>query len=78
MSDSEDELFIPFKKRGNLWNDIEPVPQFSDDVEILKIQYEDKYKETNDYFRAILQKNEISMRAYHLTTEVITVRIYFI
>jgi len=65
--------FIPFKKRGDTWLDIQPVPQFSDNVEILKIDYSDSLREINDYFRAILQKNEISKRAYDLTTELIMV-----
>jgi hypothetical protein len=71
------EEFIQFKNRGTLWADIEPIPQFSDSVEILKIEYDDKTREINDYFRAILHKNEISKRAYNLTTELIMV-IYFI
>jgi hypothetical protein len=65
--------FIPFKERGDIWKDIEPVPQFSDKVEILKIDYSDKMKEINDYFRAIIHKNEFSIRAYDLTTELIMV-----
>ena len=68
--------FIPFKKRGGKWNDLEPLPQFSEDVEILKIDYDPATKELNDYFRAILHKNEISERAYELTKEVITVYIH--
>jgi protein farnesyltransferase/geranylgeranyltransferase type-1 subunit alpha len=68
--------FIPFKERGELWKDIDPVPQFTDNVEILKIDYDDKFREINDYFRAILHKNEISVRAYNLTTELILVN-YF-
>jgi len=73
--DSDEETqkpqFIPFKKRGDIWSDIEPVPQFSDNVEILKIDYSNDVREINDYFRAILQNNEISIRAYNLTTEMI-------
>lgn len=66
--------FISFKKRGDLWKDVEPVPQFTKNVEILKIDYSEKFREINDYFRAILHKNEISVRAYNLTTELIMVR----
>lgn len=65
--------FIRFKDRSGKWSDIEPLPQFSEDVEILKIDYDPATKELNDYFRAILHKNEISERAYELTKEVITV-----
>ena len=76
--DEEDEelsspKFVPFKKRGDVWQDVEPVPQFSDEVEILKIDYDPVTREINDYFRAILQRNEISDRAYALTQELITV-----
>jgi hypothetical protein len=70
------EKFIPFHKRGELWLDIIPIPQFSDKVEILKINYDDATREVNDFFRAILHKGEISKRAYDLTTEVINVFIY--
>ena len=68
--------FIPFKERGNLWADVEPIPQFSDQVEILKIDYSEKLRQINDFFRAILHKNEISMRAFDLTTELIEVFLY--
>ena len=66
--------FIPFSKRGDEWKDICPIPQFTDKVEILRIEYSQEADEINSYFRAILQKNEISIRAYNLTTEVINVR----
>lgn len=72
------EHFAPFSNRGELWKDIEPVPQFSDNVEILKINYSQQYREVNDYFRAILKKNEISKRAYDLTTELIEVEGFLI
>ena len=68
--------FIPFAKRGDIWSDIDPMPQFSDDVDILKINYDAATKELNDYFLAILDKNEISERAYELTKEVITLTIF--
>jgi hypothetical protein len=74
MEEDSTPKYIPFKERGELWQDIEPIPQFTDKVEILKISYSDRLREINDYFRAILQKNEISIRAYDLTTELIMVR----
>jgi hypothetical protein len=73
MENNSKPQFIPFKQRDGLWDDIEPVPQFSDKVEVLKINYKDRLREINDYFRAILHKNEISFRAYDLTTELIMV-----
>ncbi len=74
----DEQRFIPFKNRGDKWKDIEPVKQFSDNVEILKINYDDSFSEINDYFRAILNKNEISLRAYDLTSELIAVSDYYI
>lgn len=74
MEDYED--YIPFEERGNgnLWKDIIPIDEFSNEVNILKIDYSDKLREINDYFRAILSKGEISKRAYDLTNEVIEVK----
>ena len=63
--------FISFKCRGNLWSDITPVPQFSPNVVILKIQYKHEYIEPMDYIRAIIIKNEQSQKAYNLATRVI-------
>jgi len=65
--------YIPLKNRDNLWSDIEPVPQFSSDVEILQIKFSNKYKDLNDYFRAVIINNEISERVYNLTSEIIKV-----
>jgi hypothetical protein len=73
MEEECTQKYIPFGERGDLWKDIEPVPQFTDNVEILKINYSDRLREINDYFRAILNNNEISIRAYDLTTELIMV-----
>ena len=53
------EKYIPFSERGNIWSDISPLPQFSEKVEILKIDYSKEADEINSYFRAILQKSEI-------------------
>lgn len=65
-----------FEKNKQLINvddfkDVEPVPQFSDKVEILQIQFPEEYRTLMDYFRGILAKDEISVRAYHLTTVVL-------
>ncbi len=73
MSYSEEEGFIHFSNRGDLWKDIIPINEFSKEVNILKIDYDDEIKEINDYFRAILQKNEISQRAFDLSTELLEV-----
>jgi hypothetical protein len=68
------QKFVHFSDRGDIWKDVDRVPQFSDNVEILKIDYDDITREINDYFRAILHNKEISERAFMLTKEVIGVR----
>ena len=55
------------------FSDLDPVDQFPDEIEILKIQYEVNYVILNNYFRAVLLINEISTRAYELTTDVLTI-----
>lgn len=70
--ESEDE-FVHFKDRGDLWLDIIPIDEFSNEINILKIDYTDSIREINDYFRAILNKNEISQRSFDLTTELLKV-----
>ena len=82
MVDSEEEQqtfpgyppgFIPFEKRYGQWDDLVPIPQYEEGLApICAIHYSKDYEEVNDYFRAILKKQEVSERAYHLTTEVIT------
>ena len=53
------------------WKDITPVRQFSDQVNILKIQYTKEEKKLQNLFRGVLQTNEISLRVYNLTSKVI-------
>ena len=66
--------FVPFLKRKDVdWKDITPLEQFSPEIDILKMDYDDKFKEISNYFRAILHNNEVSLRAFNLTTELIQV-----
>jgi len=65
--------YIPLKDRDGLWKDVEPVSQFSSEVDILQINFSLQYNDLNNYFRAILIKNEISERVFNLTTEIIKV-----
>jgi len=58
---------------NELWKDIIPLEQFSDKIEILKLDYDSMSKELLDYFRAILVKHEISKRVYDLTEKVINI-----
>ena len=76
MEENNKTTFVPFLERGDIWKDLKPIPQFTENFEILKISYDKNFQEINDYFRAILHNNEISIRAYHLTTELIVVIIY--
>eukprot|EP01095_Lingulamoeba_sp_RSL-Kostka_P012440 TRINITY_DN4949_c0_g1_i1.p1 TRINITY_DN4949_c0_g1~~TRINITY_DN4949_c0_g1_i1.p1 ORF type:complete len:330 (-),score=95.88 TRINITY_DN4949_c0_g1_i1:111-1043(-) len=64
------EKFVPFKDRPE-WSDVEPLPQNEGPHSVCCIAYNDEFKETNDYFRAILQLDEVSERALKLTNEVI-------
>lgn len=54
------------------WKDVTPIPQFSDNVQVLRIQYPEEYDITLNYFRGILDKQELSERAYNLTTSVLS------
>ena len=53
------------------YDDVTPVKQFSDKVEVLKIKYSEKENKMMDIFRGFLQTKELSERVYDLTTEVI-------
>ena len=56
----------------NEWEKIvTPVPQFSDDIKILKIKYTQQGTRLMNIFRAVLQSKEISLRVYELTSLVI-------
>jgi protein farnesyltransferase/geranylgeranyltransferase type-1 subunit alpha len=63
--------YVPFAKRPE-WSDIEPLPQ--DDGPhggVCVIAYSDQFRDTMNYFRAIVHKDEKSERALSLTAEVI-------
>ena len=65
------EEYIPLKNHLDLWNDITPIEQFSEKIDILRINYQKDYEQLMKYFRGILAKKEISLRVYQLTTEII-------
>jgi len=62
--------YIAFKDRGE-WKDISAVFQDDGENPICVIAYTDEFKDVMNYFRAILQKDERSQRAFDLTSEVL-------
>ena len=68
-----DEKDDGFEKYINTWKkDVSPMPQFSPEVKLMKIQYTDEETEIMDIFRAVLNSKEVSLRVYELTTSVIS------
>ena len=64
--------FVPFNERDDIWHDLEPIEQYEGgQAPIAPIPYPAQYTEVMGYFRAILAKQEVSERAFWLTTEVI-------
>ena len=55
----------------NQFDNVSPVQQFSDKVQILKIKYSKNDRKLLDIFRGVLLSKEISVRVYNLTTLVI-------
>jgi protein farnesyltransferase/geranylgeranyltransferase type-1 subunit alpha len=68
--ESEEDDWIPFSKRPE-WADVQPVPQDDGPYPICPINYSEQFRETMDYFRAIILKDERSERALQLTNEAI-------
>ncbi|BBN11361.1 protein farnesyltransferase/ geranylgeranyltransferase type-1 subunit alpha [Marchantia polymorpha subsp. ruderalis] len=62
--------WVPFNERPE-WEDLEPVPQDDGPNPVVPISYTRQFRETMDYFRAILKKDERSVRALKLTAEVV-------
>ena len=48
--------YIPLKNHLDLWNDITPIEQFSEKIDILLINYPKDYELLMKYFRGILEK----------------------
>jgi protein farnesyltransferase/geranylgeranyltransferase type-1 subunit alpha len=65
--DSGEESHVPFGERPE-WSDIKPVRQDDGPDPVCIIDYTAQFKDTFDYFRAILAKDERSERSLALTT----------
>jgi len=71
-SDYENETWVPYSKRPE-WADVKPIPEHpSVDVPpVCHIAYSERFRETMDYFRAVLCADEFSERALKLSEEAI-------
>ena len=67
-SDDEEQPFVPFQDRPE-WSDVQPEPQDEGPDPVAVIAYTDRFRNTFDYFRAILRRDERSPRALRLTSE---------
>ena len=75
MSGSDDETtetWVPYSQRPE-WADVTPVPEYpsAEVPPVCRIAYSDRFRETMDYFRAVLCAEEYSERALALSREVI-------
>nr|SVE74272.1 EOG090X08PK [Daphnia barbata] len=74
LSDSSDEssqqepTWIYYRDRPE-WNDVVPVELNEGPFPVVAIAYSDRFKDTFNYFRAVVLKNEISERAFELTSD---------
>uniref|UniRef100_A0A0D9XFL5 Protein farnesyltransferase/geranylgeranyltransferase type-1 subunit alpha n=1 Tax=Leersia perrieri TaxID=77586 RepID=A0A0D9XFL5_9ORYZ len=67
---SEEDEWVPPSRRPEL-ADVTPVPQDDGPHPVVAIAYRDDFREVMDYFRALYFAGERSLRALHLTAEVI-------
>ncbi len=63
--------FVLYSQRQD-WKDIKPLAQDDGPNPVVAIAYSEKFKDTFDYFRAVLAKNELSLRALELTADCVS------
>ncbi|EFX85035.1 hypothetical protein DAPPUDRAFT_209281 [Daphnia pulex] len=74
LTDSSDEgsdqepSYIFYRDRPE-WSDVVPVELHEGPFPVVAIAYSDRFKDIFNYFRAIVLKNEISERAFQLTSD---------
>ncbi|KAG0174538.1 1,3-beta-D-glucan synthase [Apophysomyces sp. BC1015] len=61
---------LPYSERPQ-WADVTPIPQDDGPNPLVPIAYSNDYKDTMDYFRALIRCNEKSARALELTADII-------
>ncbi|KAJ6247165.1 protein farnesyltransferase/geranylgeranyltransferase type-1 subunit alpha [Anaeramoeba flamelloides] len=71
LSSDSDYDWTPYSKRPE-WKGVEPIPQNNNEPMICPIDYSREFKEIMEYFRFVLENNEISERTFELTFEVIS------